>query len=1074
MRTSTLFSWLIALALLIPSAAAQERVRDYILVLQSPAVGKRLPARSRRAPIKNRREVGAMVDVARLVEAEQQPIRTAVAATGAKVLGAAQYTINAVFVRATAQQITQIRSLQGLRGIARARRYKYRASEAAELMRVLDAWNAIGGESNAGRGVFVAVLDSGVDHTHPSMRPDGFQMPAGFPKSLPEHRDYTNAKVVAARSYVGLLNSLDPVSSRPDDTTPSDRIGHGTAVAMLAAGQRAQSPTGELVGVAPAAYVGNYKIFGSPGINEFTTDCAIIAALDDAVRDGMNIINVSFGATALFSWDAGDDDGFALDPVAFSTQAAIDDFAVVIVAAAGNAGQFGEQSNPARSTIDTPASAPSVIAVGASANSREFVRQVRFSNQAFVAKAGSGPRPAAPLTLLATDAARVGDRFGCSAFPAGTFDGRIAVIERDNCDFETKVENADAAGARAVIITNRPGLGDPIFLDGLEGTDIPAFMISDTAGTELRRLLSIASDLQVVMDPTLRERGIESSQVAPFSSRGPSPDGNIKPEVVAPGLFLYAAAQRLDPTGDSFAPERFTSYSGTSFAAPLVSGTAALVWQGFPTFNIEQIRSTIIHNALPVGAPGGTTARIMSAGVGLVDTSLALDPIATFEPATLSFGNVETATFPITQPVFVQNTSGNTQTFRIEVLVDDADTRARVSVAGLTTITRTLAADELLEFDVQLDGQRPLPGEYEGFLRVQRLSDNAAMFVPFYYVVGDGQPFNSYALGGVGVTGSVGDPLVEVLSLRIVDRFGQPVPNLPITWSVREGGGAFFSSEAQTGPWGVALAEVDLGPTPGSNVFEARAAGLTIPFFNAARPLVDFGAAVNGASFDPNQPIAPGSIVSIFGGGLSDFTGSVQSLPMPLTLKHVSVSFDFPETNLSVAGRPFFSSPGQINVQVPWELQGLNFAQVKVRLEDRVSQVLEVPVQDAAPGIFQFADGGVQRAIVTHADGSLVTPQNPASRGETVILYVTGMGAVSEQQENGVPAPSDRLVFNTGATEVDVAGIPSNVTFSGLSPGFVGLSQINVVIPSNAPSGDQDLVVFANGAGSNVTRIAIR
>src|SRR5439155_3208267 len=113
-------------------------------------------------------------------------------------------------------------------------------------------------------------------------------VPDGFPKGDPA---YTNHKVIVARSYVSLLPS-------PDDASARDHSGHGTAAAMIAAGVRNSGPAGTIVGVAPKAYLGSYKIFGSPGVNDTTTTEVLVKALEDALSDGMDVVALSVGSPA--------------------------------------------------------------------------------------------------------------------------------------------------------------------------------------------------------------------------------------------------------------------------------------------------------------------------------------------------------------------------------------------------------------------------------------------------------------------------------------------------------------------------------------------------------------------------------------------------------------------------------------------------------------------------------------------------------------------------------------------------------------------------------------------------------
>ena len=147
---------------------------------------------------------------------------------------------------------------------------------------------------------------------------------------------FTNRKIIAARSYVRQLAfeaPQDPVHSRPDDYSPRDRLGHGTAVAMVAAGQTSTGPSATITGMAPKAWLGNYKVFGSPGVNDFASDDAVIMALEDALKDGMDIASISLGAPAL----AGPLDGN--DPETMAIENAVR-LGMTVVVAAGNDGDL--------------------------------------------------------------------------------------------------------------------------------------------------------------------------------------------------------------------------------------------------------------------------------------------------------------------------------------------------------------------------------------------------------------------------------------------------------------------------------------------------------------------------------------------------------------------------------------------------------------------------------------------------------------------------------------------------------------------------------------------------------------
>src|ERR1019366_6169907 len=184
-------------------------------------------------------------------------------------------------------------------------------------------WNAIsGGSANAGAGIKIGIIDSGIDQNHPGFQDLTLKVPTGFPKcDVPSNCAFTNNKVIVARSYVALDSYTDtppvpdPIYSTPDDTTPRDRVGHGTAIAMIAAGVQNTGPQATIQGVAPKAFLGNYKIFGSPGVNDYALYHAFEAALQDAIADGMDVVTLSLSEGNMPNSGPLDVDPVYLNPV---------------------------------------------------------------------------------------------------------------------------------------------------------------------------------------------------------------------------------------------------------------------------------------------------------------------------------------------------------------------------------------------------------------------------------------------------------------------------------------------------------------------------------------------------------------------------------------------------------------------------------------------------------------------------------------------------------------------------------------------------------------------------------------
>jgi subtilisin family serine protease len=225
---------------------------------------------------------------------------------------------------------------------------------------------AFGWNGERGRRVKIAIVDSGIDNTHPAFQDASLQPPPGYPMG---DAAYTNGKIIVARSY-------EPMFALPDDATPRDRSGHGTALEMIAAGETNTGSLATITGVAPKAWLGNYKIFGTPGVNDNATYAAAIQALEDAVADHMDIAVVAFGSLPL-NGPLDTDTACAQSgvPSAYQYDCDIPAQAVenavamgmTVVTAAGNDAQSSLQA-PALNSIDSPGTAPSAITVGASTN----------------------------------------------------------------------------------------------------------------------------------------------------------------------------------------------------------------------------------------------------------------------------------------------------------------------------------------------------------------------------------------------------------------------------------------------------------------------------------------------------------------------------------------------------------------------------------------------------------------------------------------------------------------------------------------------------------------------------------
>jgi uncharacterized protein (TIGR03437 family) len=252
----------------------------------------------------------------------------------------------------------------------------------------------------------------------------------------------------------------------------------------------------------------------------------------------------------------------------------------------------------------------------------------------------------------------------------------------------------------------------------------------------------------------------------------------------------------------------------------------------------------------------------------------------------------------------------------------------------------------------------------------------------------------------------------------------------------------------------------------------AGAAGFNYPFRGTIRPqpAISAGGVVDAGAFA--TPIAPGSYISIFGTNLSEYTDQVTYAPyaLPLSMDGVTVSFDVPSANLSLPGYLTYVSPGQVNVQVPWELQGQTSAQVKVTLYGySFGNVVTVPLADTAPAFLEIS--GIAAAL--DPNYAVVTAANPVKRGQQVQLYMNGLGPLNDGPASGELASATKLATTKGTPAVTIGGQPATVQFSGLAPGLSGLYQVNAIVPAGISAGTVPISLTINGATTKASTLPV-
>ena len=222
-------------------------------------------------------------------------------------------------------------------------------------------------------------------------------------------------------------------------------------------------------------------------------------------------------------------------------------------------------------------------------------------------------------------------------------------------------------------------------------------------------------------------------------------------------------------------------------------------------------------------------------------------------------------------------------------------------------------------------------------------------------------------------------------------------------------------------------------------------------------------AVVNGASF-AGGGVVPGEIATAFGTNLTSATGINLTSVLPLPSTFLNDSLIVNNKQVALFAVDSVNGQQQINFQVPWEVASGPNATIAVSNGSTVGASISVAVLAAQPGIFNYSAGGSTFGAILHANFRLANTADPAKPGETVLIYCTGLGAVSSPPADGEPGKGQPTVATPTVT---IGGTKATVSFSGLAPGFVGLYQINVEIPDGLAAGNQPVVVEVAGAFSN-------
>ncbi len=246
------------------------------------------------------------------------------------------------------------------------------------------------------------------------------------------------------------------------------------------------------------------------------------------------------------------------------------------------------------------------------------------------------------------------------------------------------------------------------------------------------------------------------------------------------------------------------------------------------------------------------------------------------------------------------------------------------------------------------------------------------------------------------------------------------------------------------------------------NVYIADSSNQAIRQLQGTYPAISAGGVTNAASFA--QLISPGALATVWGTNLSPLT-LVNTAPWSTSFTGINVSVN--GTNAPI----YYISPNQINFQVPWGTPA-GSAQVTVSVNGGASNSASVQAMTAGPGLFEFP--GTSQAIVENQDYSVNGPSNPAAGGSYIYAYFTGTGPVSPAASDGVAAPSTSLVAATSSYSAKIGSATAQVQFAGLAPGFIGLGQMNILVPTGMAAGTYPLTVTIDGQTSNSGNVSVK
>jgi subtilisin family serine protease len=673
-------------------------------------------------------------------KASADATKSAAKTAGAKVTRTYSALWSGVAVSATEAQVRQLATSPSVKAIypvltVAMPKTTRSATEVSSALTQISAF----GVTQDGTGIKVGVIDTGIDYDNADLGGTGTDATPGEGAN-----PWTpTARVAHGYDFVG--DAYDSNSNTPSvytpspDADPDDCYGHGTHVAGIIGADGASGGAHASTGVAPGVTFGAYRVFGCEG----STDTQVILdALDLALADGMNVVNLSLGSN-FDSWPS------YPDAVAVAN---LSKAGVVVVVSAGNSGDTGLFS------AGTPAVGAGIISVASYEGETIRTKGIKVDGVTYPytpveATAAAPADNTSHLELRVANSDACDSSAALNAVPAGT----VLLIPRAQCAFSEKIANAVTAGAEAVVLYNNvPGLDSfTAARDGEPDFTIPAVSIAGTAGLYLSALVGGTSKTLTWMDYQSGLDNPDGGTISTFSSAGLAADLSLVPTISAPGGKIYSTLPVEQGSHGNM--------SGTSMAAPFITGTVALILDAKPLLKGKPsaVAQALYSTAEPVLAatePGVQShpEGVFRQGSGLVNVFQAVGSVVTASPSVLKLGEGTSHTVTVT----LSNATAGPLTYtasRVSGVSAAASTDASDPYVGTTTPlygfgevgfkayskSVTVKAGKTAKVKVKLTAPSVLKGKpgllYGGWVKFTTTGAGNNVSVPFVGLRGDYQ-----------------------------------------------------------------------------------------------------------------------------------------------------------------------------------------------------------------------------------------------------------------------------------------------------------------------------------------------